>query len=179
MWVGSLSDIKVGVAAVILAVEGRATGGEGDERPGAEPGLDDDHGVEGSVLLSLLAGTFHGGHHLEVVLDPGHHLPLRGRHAGEGEEAGAAEGEAAVVLVDGEEAEVLHLLVGLHVLHLRPGPDHAPAVGRGGGDDEAGEEEDEEEKTAIERSHGEKTRQGKEGNGDEGGGGKRETYIGA
>lgn len=63
------------------------------------------------------------------------------------------EHDAAVVLVDGEEAELLHLLVGLHVADVGAAADHAAVAG---GDAEGREREDkglEEEEEYETHSH--------------------------
>lgn len=120
-------------------------GDERDELPGTEPRLDDDHGVVGALLPRWSAVAFRS-EDTKVVLDAGHHLALRPHHPREGKGVGRA--LVAVVLLDGVAAEVLDLLVGLHVPHLRPAPHHPPSatVRRQGGHGGEAEVEQEEER---------------------------------
>lgn len=121
---------------------------EGDELLGLEPRLDDHDGVERPVAA---AGAVPGDD-LQVVRHPGDDLLLRRDHAGEGElerdgvagRAAAAVAEVAVVLGHREPAQGLHLLVGTHVLDLRPAAhrDRRSVRCLGGGDGNEGEEEE-------------------------------------
>ncbi|PON33442.1 hypothetical protein PanWU01x14_352660 [Parasponia andersonii] len=98
-----------------------------------EPWLDHHHGVKDPPLSGLRHGQ-----DLQVVLDPRDHLLLRLHHLREPQIAGAGvvPGAAAtadlapVVLLDREPAELLNLLVRLHVLDRGPPTDQRAAVRR-------------------------------------------------